>query len=525
MNRLAIIGIAVLSLTVLAGPVPGHGQGISPPGEQRYFAETGHTVTGRFLQYWEQHGGLAQQGYPLTEEVTEVSPIDGKTYTVQYFERAVFEHHPENSPPYDVELSLLGSLAYQQKYPSGAPGQLPSSDPAAVVFAPTGKRLGGRFLAYWQAHGGLPQQGYPLSDEFQEISALDGHAYTVQYFERAVFEWHPENTGSAYEVELAQLGTLRYHAGQAAPAPLLRPLPGYIQFGPAGNDTYLVWGEARYTPGQGTQFGSYDIKGLNLQTGQAVSVAEAPGDQTAPALAGARVVWEDRSGGDRDIQGRDLRTGESFAVATGPADQSAPTLEGDTAAWIETAGATTRVLTKDLASGAVQEIVAFPVANTTLLHPILSPVYLVWAQLTAGRTRELWAYNRRTGAKTRVTSTSAANLEYALDNQQLVWGGEDLHWVDLDQGSGAVLVPGRIETPFIRGDLVLWSMPSGSSSEGSHIWGLRLSTRQAQLLVRESGSQVGATLAGSWLVWANQGGSSDGQLGSRVWATTGSPIP
>src|SRR5688572_16925930 len=89
----------------------------------RSFAETGKTLCNRFLSYWEQNGGLPQQGYPISGEFREQSEIDGKAYTVQYFERAVFELHPENKPPYDVLLSLLGSMAYKQKYPTGALGQ------------------------------------------------------------------------------------------------------------------------------------------------------------------------------------------------------------------------------------------------------------------------------------------------------------------------------------------------------------------------------------------------------------------
>jgi hypothetical protein len=74
-----------------------------------YFPSVGHTLRGVFRDYWERHGGLEQFGYPLTEEFPEVSSADGKTYTVQYFERARFEHHPENKPPYDVQIGLLGS--------------------------------------------------------------------------------------------------------------------------------------------------------------------------------------------------------------------------------------------------------------------------------------------------------------------------------------------------------------------------------------------------------------------------------
>ena len=40
----------------------------------------------------------------------EVNPADGKTYTVQYFERARFEYHPEHKgTPFEVQLGLLGN--------------------------------------------------------------------------------------------------------------------------------------------------------------------------------------------------------------------------------------------------------------------------------------------------------------------------------------------------------------------------------------------------------------------------------
>jgi C-terminal processing protease CtpA/Prc len=149
----------------------------------------------------------------------EVSETDGKTYTVQYFERAVFEWHPENQPPFDVLLALLGRFEYQGRYPQGAHEQQPNTSAGSILFQETGKRLGGRFLSYWQTHGGLAQQGFPISDEFEERSALNGKLYRVQYFERAVFEYHPENVDTPFEVLLSQLGTFRYHLKYAAVAP------------------------------------------------------------------------------------------------------------------------------------------------------------------------------------------------------------------------------------------------------------------------------------------------------------------
>jgi vancomycin resistance protein YoaR len=48
--------------------------------------------------------------------------------------------------------------------------------------------------------------GYPISEEFGEINAIDGRPYLVQYFERARFEYHPEYAGTRYQVLLGQLG-------------------------------------------------------------------------------------------------------------------------------------------------------------------------------------------------------------------------------------------------------------------------------------------------------------------------------
>ncbi|HMA37900.1 MAG TPA: PQQ-binding-like beta-propeller repeat protein [Chloroflexia bacterium] len=209
--------VAYTSSGPVLGPAPTPGP---PPGGSaapRRFPETGHILRGSFRQYWETHGGLAQQGYPLTDEFTEVNKLDGQRYTVQYFERAVFEWHPNNPAGSQVLLSQLGTYRYQQKYPTGAPGQQRNpNDPR--YFPETGHSLGGSFRLYWERHGGLAQLGYPLSDEFPEQSALDGQTYTMQYFERAVLEWHPQNR-DPFTVLGSQLGTFEFQARYPAGPP------------------------------------------------------------------------------------------------------------------------------------------------------------------------------------------------------------------------------------------------------------------------------------------------------------------
>jgi hypothetical protein len=76
----------------------------------------------------------------------------------------------------------------------------PQPDPQTVFFTQTGHNLGGEFLKYWQQHGGLSIFGYPISEPFTE------RGYTVQYFERNRFEYHPEYANSPNEVLLGLLG-------------------------------------------------------------------------------------------------------------------------------------------------------------------------------------------------------------------------------------------------------------------------------------------------------------------------------
>jgi predicted metalloprotease len=205
----SVLVLLAFSLMALR-PAPAHAQN-KAYSFGHYFPETGQAVGGSFWGYWVDRGQLAQQGYPISQELVERSDTNGKDYLVQYFERAVFEFHPE-TPKTPVLLSLLGNFLYKQKYPNGASGQQPNTTAGSALFKETGKRLGGKFLNYWNKNGGLAQQGFPISDEFMEKNALDGKTYRVQYFERAVFELHPENAGTPYEVLLSQLGTFRYAA-------------------------------------------------------------------------------------------------------------------------------------------------------------------------------------------------------------------------------------------------------------------------------------------------------------------------
>jgi hypothetical protein len=81
-------------------------------------------------------------------------------------------------------------------------------------FEETQCSLGGGFLVYWQRNGGLLEFGYPLTSELREVGP-DKVERTVQYFERAVFRFFPENA-DPYRVQIDRLGAHMLALVQAA---------------------------------------------------------------------------------------------------------------------------------------------------------------------------------------------------------------------------------------------------------------------------------------------------------------------
>ncbi len=161
-----------------------------------YFPQTGHYLSDGFLDYWRHHGDVGIFGYPISEEF--VDPATG--FTTQYFERAVFEYHPDAPPGWQVMLRRLGAETVTALESGSAFQPISQADPGCRFYGATGHEICGHFLNYWDSNGALAIFGYPLSEPFTE----GGH--TVQYFERARFEWHPENQGTPYAVLLGLLG-------------------------------------------------------------------------------------------------------------------------------------------------------------------------------------------------------------------------------------------------------------------------------------------------------------------------------
>ena len=176
-----------------------------------------HCIEGRFRQYWEQNGGLPVFGYPITAAANELNRDTGQTYLTQWFERNRFELHPENRAPYDVLLGRLGDDRLRQQ---GRDWQtFPKAAPSAPHYsAQTGHAIAHQpFWTYWSTHGlefdgrrgvsfaeSLALFGYPISEAAMETNT-SGDTVLTQWFERARFEWHPNNPPE-FRVLLGLLG-------------------------------------------------------------------------------------------------------------------------------------------------------------------------------------------------------------------------------------------------------------------------------------------------------------------------------
>jgi hypothetical protein len=153
------------------------------PSPTLYFPETGHNLSGKFKEYWEAHGGLFVNGFPITEPAMEKNPTDDKQYLVQWFERSRLELHPENAgAQYEVLLGLLGvQLTQLEGYSNGAyPGFGHAADFSWIA---------GHMTIYDYSWSSGPAAGcalvqYGTGGEVAQLNLPGGGAYTARTWER-----------------------------------------------------------------------------------------------------------------------------------------------------------------------------------------------------------------------------------------------------------------------------------------------------------------------------------------------------
>jgi hypothetical protein len=160
----------------------------------QYFPNARHNLRGPFLTFWKRYGGVDTFGYPQTEPLVE----DGRT--VQYTDRFVLEMVNGR-----VQTAPLSRYLVTQRYFD--PAYAPATGSGARYFATTQHTLSGRFLTWWLAHQGSTLLGAPISEPLVEgNNDGSGRRYLLQWFQKGRLEYHPENAGTRYEMQLGLVG-------------------------------------------------------------------------------------------------------------------------------------------------------------------------------------------------------------------------------------------------------------------------------------------------------------------------------
>lgn len=238
-QRLSTLVAALALVLALLTPTTGKAEEWAPP-DAVYFSQTGHNLAEPFLSFWRDNGRSAFIGDPISEEIRE----NGRA--VQYFEKARLELQGNTivRGTLGTEYLIARGIDFNERpsrprllrgdefdEPSTTPftrlrsATLPNTEDHRF-FPESGHTLNSSFKLAWE-QGGLARYGYPISEEFVEVSPSDGKRYTTQYFERGRFEYHPE-TPNNYSVVLSPLGqTIALARGVNTAAVAQGDLPTY----------------------------------------------------------------------------------------------------------------------------------------------------------------------------------------------------------------------------------------------------------------------------------------------------------
>jgi hypothetical protein len=226
----ALVSMLLSAFPHAAAAQPASGQPICFPG----VPGINDCIDSAFAGYWQSNGGLPVFGYPLAG-LEQYTPPDGVgTVTAQWTERNRMELHPGNPPEYRVLLGRMGAERMAQL------GRDPNQEPrdagpqaGCLWFETTSQNVCNQagnvgFRQYWEANGlripglnayqrSLALFGLPLTQARMEPGP-DGQMILTQWFERARFEWHPNNA-DPFRVLLGRLGS------EVRPNTSTQPLP------------------------------------------------------------------------------------------------------------------------------------------------------------------------------------------------------------------------------------------------------------------------------------------------------------
>jgi hypothetical protein len=180
----------------------------------------------------------------ITTSSTALRSADGGSTYVPIYQKGNGPIVVDGASPQDIYIGGAGITSFTSSPPpitvsptatpvptaTPQPGvncQLPASTGRSYTFPQTNHTVSGVWLQYLQMHGDVDILGYPRS----EVICDPITKQTVQYFQRVVLEYHPENP-PAYQIERRLLVPALFGGSADAPADKSSP--------PAGDSYYFA---------------------------------------------------------------------------------------------------------------------------------------------------------------------------------------------------------------------------------------------------------------------------------------------
>jgi hypothetical protein len=147
-------------------------------------------------------------------QIATCARLAGDGIRAHGWDRADITGHMEESAT-SCPGTLMGDFILPFRAGIVRPGEPGDNMAEGQWFDETKHFVGGGFYAYWLTNGGLRIFGFPKSEEFDLADAsAPGGKRTVQVFERAVFEFWPEDPQQPIKLRL--LGNEAVAAGLIA---------------------------------------------------------------------------------------------------------------------------------------------------------------------------------------------------------------------------------------------------------------------------------------------------------------------
>jgi Tol biopolymer transport system component len=425
----------LLALVLLALPV-------SAQEAPLCFDETGYCIDGRIREFWQQNGGLPVFGYPTTPQREEV--IEGQPLQVQWFQRNRLELHPENAPPYDVQLGRLGDDVLLRQGRSWWTFPKSQQEDGCLFFEETGHSICGLFLEQWQSQGieldGVPGIstaeslalfGLPISP-LQVERLSDGNEYQVQWYERARFEIHPENP-PASAVLLGLLGNEYRELPEVAQDPPEEPAPAPEEPPPPPDDPAPAQGVARLAF-HSQRNGTFDIYTMNYDGTNFTQVTQSEANDAFPTWSpdGSRIAFVSDRTGNFELYVMNSDGSNVTQLTNHPANERSPDWSPD-GRWITFYSDRGENMDIYVVTADGQELYRLTDEGTQERYPVWSPdsSRIVYASNLDGNDFDIYSMNIDGSDKRRLTNNTAndAYPTWSPDGSRIAFAsGRDDNW-------------------------------------------------------------------------------------------------